>query len=279
MSPFKKIRPDLDIHVGHYFRPLNNEVYDSHYSFEIYLPISKGIQVYVENKLFNAEKNDLFLFNNMEIHKIAPPQNQPYERFVMHINPEYISELSSKNTDLMACFVNRAVDSHCYLRLSDNEFDMLVLLIEKVIFHINTPEYGSDLYLKILLVEILLHINSYFRSKSIVQPTNNQEFYQKIKPVIDYIHNHLDEDLSLGQIAKMFYISKSHLCSMFKKTTSFSISEYIIVRRIAKAKELLKTRTPVSQVCMKVGFGNESHFIRTFKKVVGMSPKQYAHKG
>jgi YesN/AraC family two-component response regulator len=63
---------------------------------------------------------------------------------------------------------------------------------------------------------------------------------------------------------------------IFKKATGFSVNEYIINCRIIKARELLKENLPVSKTGEMVGYCNVSHFIRTFSKLTGLSPKQYA---
>jgi len=121
--------------------------------------------------------------------------------------------------------------------------------------------------------------NSYYRNSDLGKTEKADRDYKRIKPVIQYIHGNLESNLSLDELAGIFYLSKYHLGYLFKKATGFTINEYIISRRISKARELLKNNLPVSQVCEMVGFRNLSHFIRTFKKMVGMSPKKYAKRG
>jgi len=92
---------------------------------------------------------------------------------------------------------------------------------------------------------------------------------------LQFIQLHLAENLSLDRLSEEFYLNKYHLGQLFKRATGFTINEYVIHRRILRARELLKRKLPVQQVGEAVGFRNNSHFIRTFKKLLGVPPKQY----
>lgn len=253
--------------------------YHFHDAFEIYLSLSEGVQYFIHNSVYQIEKGDLFVFNNMDLHKTVVPDNICYERYVATFMPTYIESLSSEKDDLLECFLNRS-ENFCYrVHLSEEQCNSLITLFDKAIYYcINTHEYGAEIYKKILLVEILLLVNNYYRnnsSKRIGKPNNE---YKRIKPVIQYIRQNLSSDLSLNKLAAQFYISKYHLGYLFKKATSFTVNEYIISQRIMKARELLKNNIPVYMVGEMVGYSNDSHFIRTFKKLVGTSPKKYAKR-
>jgi AraC-like DNA-binding protein len=72
----------------------------------------------------------------------------------------------------------------------------------------------------------------------------------------------------------MYYLSR-----LFKKVSGYTFKEYLILQRIANAKSLLVyTDYNVTQICMKSGFNNVNHFIRTFKKQEGITPYQYRKK-
>lgn len=135
--------------------------------------------------------------------------------------------------------------------------------------------FGKDIYRKIILAEILLHINLLYRSSAAL-PCRHEANYIKVKPILQYIRHNLQSDLSLAHLTSTFYMSKSYMGSIFKKATGFSVNEYIINCRIIKAKELLRKGMQVSKVAEMVGFRTDTHFIRTFSHMVGIPPKQYA---
>ena len=95
-------------------------------------------------------------------------------------------------------------------------------------------------------------------------------------PILDYIRDNLSEPLSLDQIASQFFISKHYLCRVFKAATGFSVMEYIIYSRVLRARQLLQEGTSVQQAGELSGFSDNSHFIRTFGHLTGVTPGRYA---
>ena len=92
----------------------------------------------------------------------------------------------------------------------------------------------------------------------------------------EFIHQHLTEDLSLGQVAKAVNMSTFYFCKMFKKVTGINFTDYLSRVRIEKSKNLLLNRNlRVSEIAFDVGFQSLTHFNRVFKKILGQSPTQY----
>lgn len=99
------------------------------------------------------------------------------------------------------------------------------------------------------------------------------EIVEKAK---QFILGHLAEDLSLPKIASMLYISPNYLSRLFKKSTGEGFNEYIVRKRIEKAKLLLETTNlKTNRIAMLVGYRDTNYFSLAVKKSVGMSPKNY----
>ena len=94
--------------------------------------------------------------------------------------------------------------------------------------------------------------------------------------VMDYLERRVDQPLTLDQIAGRFYISKHYLCRIFKAATGFSVMEYIIYSRVLRARQLLQEGVSVQQAGELSGFSDNSHFIRTFGHLTGLTPGKYA---
>lgn len=94
--------------------------------------------------------------------------------------------------------------------------------------------------------------------------------------MVSYIGENYMQDLSIPELAKRFFISRSHLSRTFKKITGLTIIEYLNSVRINHAKKLLRsTDLSVLQISAETGFNSVTHFERTFKKTTGCSPSQY----
>lgn len=91
-----------------------------------------------------------------------------------------------------------------------------------------------------------------------------------------YINNHIEERLSLNDVAAVFGLSSNYLSALFKKTCNVGFSEYITQRKIARAKTLLLEQDmKIYEVADKLGFESAFYFSKVFKKVEGISPREY----
>ena len=109
----------------------------------------------------------------------------------------------------------------------------------------------------------------------------SREIYSNIyltKQVIQakyFIDNNFSKNITLKDICKAGYISKYHLIRSFKKLYGKTPNQYLISVRISKAKELLRKKNPVLEVCFAIGFDSPTTFAALFKKIVGLSPRSY----
>jgi AraC-like DNA-binding protein/ligand-binding sensor protein len=88
-----------------------------------------------------------------------------------------------------------------------------------------------------------------------------------------FIHEHWEDELSLGDVAKHAAISPFYLCKKFKEVTGLHFTDYVSRVRVEKAKELLRNPNHrISEVAYQTGFQSLSHFNRCFKRITGESP-------
>lgn len=100
-----------------------------------------------------------------------------------------------------------------------------------------------------------------------------------LRQILDYIENHLQEQLTREEIAHFVHFHPSYLSRFFRKKTGWSLSEYIVRQRIEHAKEMLaQSDLRIGHIMNRLGYDNLSHFTRTFKKMTGFTPLQYRKK-
>lgn len=94
--------------------------------------------------------------------------------------------------------------------------------------------------------------------------------------ITTYINTNLSSQLTRNEIAAHVYLSADYVTKLFKRETGQSLIDYIIQRRIDQAKIYLRqTEMPISEICERTGFSSLSHFSATFKKYVGIRPRDY----
>lgn len=92
----------------------------------------------------------------------------------------------------------------------------------------------------------------------------------------NYLDEHYTEKIVLDNLADRFFINKFYLSKIFKETYGTTINNYVIERRITRAKQLLRfTSKTIDEVSIEVGMDSANYFSRAFHKVEGISPSEY----
>jgi len=98
---------------------------------------------------------------------------------------------------------------------------------------------------------------------------------KKLARAVEYIQDQLDADLTVSGIAQAVGMSPDHFTRLFKKSTGQSPHQYVVEARVRKAKELLTTgKFTISEAAYHVGFVDQSHLTRHFRRVFGLPPKR-----
>jgi AraC family transcriptional regulator len=99
----------------------------------------------------------------------------------------------------------------------------------------------------------------------------------RLRAVVEYIEDHLDASPSLGQMAAVARLSAYHFARQFKGATGLPPYQYVILRRVERAKQLLQagTRLSLAEVAAHAGFSDQSQFSQHFKRLVGVTPGQF----
>ena len=97
-----------------------------------------------------------------------------------------------------------------------------------------------------------------------------------LSSVIDYIEANLGAVITLEALAGLACVSKYHFLRRFKLSTGMTPHQFVMERRIGRAKELIRSdRLDLTEVAYRSGFSDQAHFTRVFKKAVGMTPRAF----
>jgi AraC-like DNA-binding protein len=271
-------QPEEVVQYGHgrHEKPEYME-FHMHDLFEIYYFISGDVNYFIENKVFRLKYGDLLVMNSTELHRASFLSDAPYERITVHFYPEAVRELSSPRFDLMECFTGRKKGERNKITLTASKIHEIEELFRRL-QNISSREAaeGNDVLRLACFMELLVFVNKAF--KSCEGDTGGHTVPERLEPLFRYIDENLDGDLSLAVLSARTYTDKYYLSRLFKSSTGMNIQDYILYKRIFKAKELLSRGMNVMEVCQNSGFNDYSNFIRTFKKLTGISPGKYGMK-
>ena len=138
----------------------------------------------------------------------------------------------------------------------------------------NNPQ-GSRLYAETMANALAVHLLQHYSARQpILRDYNGGLSRHQLRQVIGYINGHLDRDLGLAELAKIVQMSPHYFTRLFKQSTGLTPHQYIIHRRVERAKELLLNRElTIAEVAYTVGFANQSHLNRHLKRLLGVTPR------
>lgn len=154
--------------------------------------------------------------------------------------------------------------------------------MQEALFAFNGQNEHFKLICSCKLIEILTILSSYF-SEKVFHETNSRGTISgqmnKTRELLLLLRSCYGEKLTGDMISNKLNINFDYLNRVFKKQTGFTIFGYLNTIRINKAKELLLTGTMKSyEIAQIVGFNDEYHFSKAFKKSVGQTPTQFLHQ-
>lgn len=154
----------------------------------------------------------------------------------------------------------------------------LLSLLERAVYYHRAGELGltDQTMLDLTLLQLYAAISE---AAGRQRTQNGRERNGKAEAVLQYINEHLDEELNIERLAREHGISSRYLRRYFLQCVGMGSNEYIAMLRIGRAKRLLwRPEYSVTDVAMRCGFSSSQYFCRVFRRMVGQTPAQYRGK-
>lgn len=249
-----------------------------HDFYEVYYFIGGNVEYSVEGRTYDLQSGDLLLINPLELHqpRIAPDQ-QDYERIVLWINKNYLSELCYNKTSLTRCFDNTIPDHSNLLRPSKMQQTYISAMLDEIINEKNENGYAVEIATEAMILRFLVELNRLtINSKS--EKEKEESSSTIIPDVLDYINSHFCEKLTLTSIADEFFVSKYYLSHVFNNVVGTSVHRYIMLKRLIHAKQMLLSGIKSTTAATNCGFNDYAGFYRAFTAEYGVTPKEFVKK-
>ncbi|PVC66090.1 AraC family transcriptional regulator [Priestia megaterium] len=191
---------------------------------------------------------------------------EPLSFLRVELNPQIVKEIADKES------LSSSLDLSYYLRNQDHKMQQLLLWLNEEVEHGN-PQ--GKLYIDSVTNLIIYHIlkqhndsQSNFLSKT--------PGLEHLKIAMEYMQDHYAESITLDELTRLSNLSSSHFINSFKQTLGVTPHQYLLKIRIERAKEKLQSSSlPLSEIAYELGFTDQSHFSKHFKKITGMSPLKW----
>lgn len=238
----------------------------SHPFCEIVYVKSGSGTLHTDSGNFPVHRGDLLIYNPGILHSEASDENLEFSLLFCGIDRLHLKDKP----------VNCILDVNaCPVLHTDRLQPFFECYFENLIAEMQSKSYYYD-EVSGALVRIILNLVLRLLAEQDKSYFKTNESYQRAR---DYIDRNYSQIECVEDVCKNMYISRYYLTHLFKEYSGLSPIQYIISKRMEKAKQLLEaTDLPIHDIALQSGYNEISSFLKTFKKIENMTPSEYRDK-
>jgi len=242
----------------------------------VYVYRGKGT-FFIDQTFYEMRAGDVIVIPGNTVHRAFPDKEEPVTSTAVFFSPDLIQNIAFG-------------EAYTYLKLFNAAKE------HKQFKYTLSPEYGKILEddidairdeweqrrpdgshaMALLLHLTLLHLNRHCLPQAARASAPYALGPDWFRDALCYINEHLNQPLDLGTLAKRAAVSPAHFSRVFKQRVGMNVTDYISMKRIFAAKDLLlQSNDKIEHIAIACGFESMPHFYRTFKKYTEMTPAAY----
>ena len=242
----------------------------------------------LNNGVFDICGGDIFVIPPYVPHYYIADTGENYELIEFEFTPEFINEQFSSGSDensfldfaYLEPFLMVEYQMSPRLNLTGNVKDQVENLFASILIEYQERQSDFVLMTKSLLLQLLVLVGREYR-KTLSEYDPHAEVFKQHREamtnILKYIDLHIEEDLTVEEVAEKAMLSQSYFRYLFKQLSGRSLIDYINGRRISKAAQLLKSKPEarIIDICYQIGFHHVNYFNKIFLREMGVSPSAY----
>ncbi len=257
-------------------RVLPNVQAHTHDYYEFYFFLEGNIIMYIDGKSFVPTPGTLIVIPPMLPHFARLVDGDvPYRRFVFWVTENFLGTLKNISEDYLYLTNQTKKQEDFFIsKFNEIEYNTIQGKAFTLIDELHSKRFGRDAKVLIAVSDFILSINRlvYEKQNPLIAEPESDTLYQSI---VQYIENHIDENLSLDLISDKLHVSKFHISHIFTETNGLPLHKYVTKKRLEMCKDAILSGQDISYVAEAYGFSDYSVFYRAFVKEYGKSPKKF----
>ncbi|NLC68281.1 MAG: AraC family transcriptional regulator [Clostridiaceae bacterium] len=251
--------------------PNRHEVFEMVY-------IKRGNAVFeISGDAADIGPNNIVIIKPRQPHKFIVKSGSGCEFIVFNFKFEnrLNNEVAEVSLEDFLNFLNGKETGH-FIKLKVSARNDIIVLLERILEEKKNNDIGSEFLRYLLMLELFVLL-----SRSLKMEWENSimgksgKLNEVIEAAVSFINNNYERNITLSDISRYVFLSRSYFAKAFKEIKGVSPIHYLLRIRVERAGELLvRTNRKVSDIAFGVGFSNQQRFNEIFKKYTGMTPLQ-----
>jgi AraC family transcriptional regulator len=240
---------------------------------------------HVDGRCLGVDADSFLILNHGRIYSTSIRSMQPVESLSICFRPDLVEQMHGE----AAASIEQALaqDSNPVertpefienLQPHDSTVSPVLRFIRAHLARGFVDEEWYEEQLTFLLARMQLHhrkLQEHVDNLALIRPATRRQVYRRIGLATDYLHTHFAQDVDLGTLAKMAYLSKYHFLRLFTLVHGITPRTYLQRKRVSVAIRLLEsTRLTMSEIAASVGFADESTLVRQARRWTQFTPRQ-----
>ena len=231
---------------------------------------------YVNDRAYEVAPGDIIIFNSAELHGSQVFQNRMRVLAMVFSDSLVAGYGDIMDVEYLRPFIGRG--SNFKNRISRDEpcAPLIAGIMAEIRGEWEQRDEGYPLMIKADVLRILTLLVRHYHDGSREEARGDRSrALRRLQPAFEFIDANYCDRITLRQAAEQVYMSPNYFSHFFHTATHISFSDYVTLRRIRKARELMETTgKSIYEIAIECGFPNSSNFYRLYRKHTGESPRQ-----
>lgn len=244
---------------------------DFHYHefCKLLLLVSGKGSYYIDGQHYLLHSGDIVMVGSHSIHKPEMEGSPIYERIILYVSPDYLRQLSTDECDLLSLFSGKI--SHV-LRPQEQQRKFLFQIAAQLERDLSQNGFGREQLSSATLMQLLVHLGRNLQRQEATMPSPLMPENRRNYEIMQYLDDHLSEDIDIDRLAEHFFVSKFYMMRSFRQETGLTIYGYLTRKRLMQARAYMDAGMSATESCYRCGFRSYSSFTRAYRQYCGTTP-------
>ena len=246
----------------------------NHEYYEFLFFLKGHAAISIEEKSYRPKYGDIAMIPPGALHCIQNlSQNHACQMFMLRISAGCCKQLGTLSTDyLYIIHLSKSVKQYIF-HCDSITFNAIHAKLIELMEELHSNRFGKKTKLQIGLQDLIFHMNRGIHETQYPVPANTNNTL--CCNIVEYINQHIDQELTLDHLSKKFFINKYHISHTFKANFGVSVHQFITKKRLSLCRDAILRNDEISKVFINYGFKDYTGFYRAFKKEYGISPNEF----